>query len=340
VKSNTTNSLTEVLKDDLSYNPKTHAYHVISDGKTSVEPVHSFFCNKMIEAHDKGLSPKPWLIFWVRLMRNPLYAKNSKKVQTLVNYLEAQYIDEEGAEKLEKEGYSKGMAKQLSTFDQISITEEGILAAFKYVRLIDKKFIVEKNDKGEQEIKKVDKYERTLEVDPITGAITKDELNLPTDGEDFLFEPPIQGQNNSPFTSREISDLSAEPATGHVIRIGRIHELTKGFDQVNTNDDTSCVKGLHLGGYYYVKSYGGLTNYLVDCLVAPEDIGAVCDVNRGDDGAIRCRRYMVTGGHFAVSKGMYHPSSYAKMLDSEWSEIKAAVISDLNSQKEAVEAKL
>jgi hypothetical protein len=29
------------------------------------------------------------------------------------------------------------MANQLSTFDQISITEEGILAAFKYVKLID-----------------------------------------------------------------------------------------------------------------------------------------------------------------------------------------------------------
>jgi hypothetical protein len=31
----------------------------------------------------------------------------------------------------------------------------------------------------------------------------------------------------------------------------------------------------------------------LDCLVAPEDIGAVCDVRR-EDGAIRCRRYMVT----------------------------------------------
>jgi hypothetical protein len=68
-----------------------------------------------------------------------------------------------------------------------------------------------------------------------------------------------------------------------------------------------------------VKSYNGVSSYL-DCLVAPEDIRAVCDVRR--DGAIRCRRYMVTGGHFAVSKGMYHPSSYAKMLE-EWIEVKA-----------------
>jgi len=340
VKSSNTNSLTEVLKDDLSYNPKTNGYHVISAGKTSVDPVHSFFSNKMIEAHEKGLSPKPWLIFWVRLMRNPLYANDKRKVKTLVGYLEAQYTDEDAAAKLvEEEGYSNSVAKQLSTFDQISITEEGILAAFKYVRLIDKKYVVEKDENGEQIIKHVDMYERTLEVDPITGQITKDELALPKHSEDFLFEPPVQGQSGSPFTCRDINDSTEDPAMAHVIKVGKVHELSKGFNQVNTNDDQSCVKGLHLGGYYYVKSFGGQTSYLVDCLVAPEDIGAVCDVRR-EDGAIRCRRYMVTGGHFAVSKGMYHPSSYAKLLDTEWAELKTEVISELNAQKEAIEAKL
>jgi hypothetical protein len=43
VKSVSNNALTEILKDDLSYNPKTHSYHIISDGKTSVEPVHQSF---------------------------------------------------------------------------------------------------------------------------------------------------------------------------------------------------------------------------------------------------------------------------------------------------------
>jgi hypothetical protein len=87
---------------------------------------------------EKGLSPKPWLVF-VRLMRNKLYMKNSTKVETLVEYLKAQYLDEAASAKLVEEGYSSTMANQLSTFDQISITEEGILAAFKYVKLIDQK---------------------------------------------------------------------------------------------------------------------------------------------------------------------------------------------------------
>jgi hypothetical protein len=95
-----------------------------------------------------------------------------------------------------------------------------------------------------------------------------------------------------------------------------------------------------------VKSFGGKTSYLVDCLVSPEDIGAVCHVNRlhndniEGDGAIRCKRYMVVGAHFAVSRGMYHPSSYAKMLDTEWEEIKSKVISELNDKKSAIDAKL
>jgi hypothetical protein len=84
-----------------------------------------------------------------------------------------------------------------------------------------------------------------------------------------------------------------------------------------------------------VKSYNGVSSYLVDCLVAPEDIGAVCDVRR-EDGAIRCRRYMVTGGHFAVR--YVPPIILRKMLDAEWIEVKAKVI-DLNAAKAEIEAK-
>jgi hypothetical protein len=49
---------------------------------------------------------KPWLVFWVRLMRNKLYMKNSTKVETLVEYLKAQYLDEAASAKLVEEGYS------------------------------------------------------------------------------------------------------------------------------------------------------------------------------------------------------------------------------------------
>jgi hypothetical protein len=272
-------------------------------------------------------------------MRNPLYKNNPTKVQTLVNYLKATYTCETTAKDLvEKEGYSESVAKEMSTFDQISITEQGILAAFKYVKFVDHKYEVVKNEEtGEQTVVKKDKYERSLEVDEVTGKVTKDELKLPTESEDYIFYPPVQGlTGGDPFTCASLhGDNGSKPELGHIIKVGKVHELAKGFSQVNTDDSTSCVPGLHLGGHYYVKGYGGKTSYLLDCLVAPEDIGAVCDVtSHGSDGAIRCRRYMAVGAHFVVSRGMYHPSKYAKMLDGEWDVAKEEAIGKLLKEVE------
>lgn len=338
-------SLVDVLKGDLMLNKKTGKYHVISDGKTAKKPVHQFIVDKMIEANDKGLSPKPWLIFWVRLMRNKLFASNDAKVDNFMNYMKATYVDKEHAKELEEEGYSENMAKELATHDQISITEQGILAAFKYVRLLDTKFEVVKNkETGEQEIKEVPRYEKSeLQVDENTGEVIQEAKDvLPEAAEEFVFEPPVMGKGGNAFTSRDIDDASDEPKTSHIIQVGKIHELPKGFEQVNCNDSQSGVKGLHLGGYYYVQGFGGKTSYLVDCLVSPEDVGAVCDVtsNWEGEGAIRCKRYMVTGGHFAVSKGMYHPSAYAALMDTEWETIKGEAIANLKKAIAEVEEQL
>ena len=244
-------SLEEVLKDDLYFNKKTKTYHLKIEDKVGEDSVHKFFVDKMIEASDKGLNPKPWLIFWVRLMRNPLYKNNSNKVQTLVNYLSASYTCEDTAKELvEKEGYSATVANEMSTFDQISITEQGILAAFKYVKFVDHKYMVVKDEEtGEQTVVKKDKYERELQVDEVTGKVIKDELKLPTESEDYIFYPPIQGlTGGDPFTCDSLhGDNGSEPELGHTIKVGKVHELAKGFTQVDTNDNHSCVPGLHLG---------------------------------------------------------------------------------------------
>lgn len=332
-------ALVTILDGDLTLNKKTNTYHIVSDGVIADRPVNKFFVNKMLEAAEKGISPKPWLTFWVRLMRNPLYRKDKSKVKQIVEYLKATYVDEEGVKAKMEEGYSESVAKGLCTFDQISITEEGILAAFKYVELASDKFVVKKNEDGTQEIVRQDRYERVIEVDDVTGEIIKDELDLPMEAEDFVFLPPVQRLQGDVFTCAPLEVAYDDAPKGHVIKVGNVHELTKGFGQVNTNDDATCVKGLHLGGYYYVQNYGGKTSYLVDCLVSPEDIGAVADI-RGDntDGAIRCRRYMVVGAHFQVSRGMYHPSKYGALIDKEWEEMKKQLIEDLKVKQGEIES--
>ena len=241
------NELEEKLKDDLFYNPKNGKYYVKYEDKVSKKPIHKFFVKKMMEAADKGADPKPWLIFWVRLMRNLLYRNNKSKVNTIVEFLKAQYVDKDNVEKLmEEQGFSENVATKLSTFDQVSITEQGILAAFKYVRLITEKYEVETDkETGLQAVVLKDRYTRTLEVDDVTGEITKDELNLPEFAEDILFSPPIMGTRGEAFSSRAI-DEEANSNPGHIIKVGMIHELPD-MSYVNTSDKTSGVQGLHTG---------------------------------------------------------------------------------------------
>lgn len=337
----------EVLKGDLYFNKKASTYHIkVGDkiGKTAVNP---FFVDKMIEANDKGIDPKPWLIFWVRLMRNSLFRKSDAKVENIVTFLKAKFINEEKVAKLmETEGYAKDVAEALSTYDQVSITEEGLLATFKYVDLITDKYEVVKNEKtGEQEVVKKDRFERDLQCDENTGEITKDELILPTYSEEISFQPPVMGNSGDPFTCCDVREMNDKDiSVGHVVKVGKVHSLVGGFSQVNCDDSSFGVKGLHTGGYYYVQGFGGATKYLLDCLVAPEDIGAVCDVSRGQysnqEGAIRSRRYMAVGAHFAVSSGMYHPSKYSKMLDEEWETAKLEAIQKVLDVKSEIEEQL
>ena len=332
-------SLVSVLNGDLQLDKKTNRYYLVSDGVIAKRPIDKFFVNKMLEANEKGISPKPWLKFWVRLMRNPLYRDNSNKVKQIINYLKATYVDEQAIKAKVEEGFSEAVARELCTFDQISITEEGILAAFKYVDLADDKFVVKTAEDGTQEIVREDRYKRLLEVNDVTGEITKDELDLPTEAEDFVFLPPVQGFNGDAFTCAPIGTSYEDAPKGHIIKVGNVHELEKGFSQVNTNDETTCVKGLHLGGYYYVQNYGGQTKFLLDCLVSPEDIGAVADVRKSDsEGAIRCRRYMAVGAHFQVSRGMYHPSRYAELLDSDWAAMKKELLAKLQEKADDIQA--
>jgi len=336
------NELVEILKGDLYHDTKKNTYHVMYNGKRGKDPIHKFFVDKMIEASEKTLDPKPWLIFWVRLMRNPLYKNDSHKVNVLINYLSAQYTNKNAAEKLmEEDGFGEEVATKLSTYDQISITEQGILAAFKYVALITDKYEVATDEEsGKQIIKKTERYKTSMKINDVTGEVLEENLDLPEYAEDIIFAPPVMRQDGDAFSCRSLDeDSGVNP--GHNIRVGMVHELT-GFEQVNTNDSSFGVKGLHLGGYYYVKGYSGRTNYLVDCLISPEDIGAVCDTNdwSNSEGAIRCKRYMVIGAHEHINKGMYHPSAYATLIDADWDTAKAEAIAGLEKAIKDTEAQL
>jgi hypothetical protein len=76
----------------------------------------TILCQKMIEA--KGLSPNHG--FLGTFDEKQAVHENSTKVETLVEYLKAQYLDEAASAKLVEEGYSSTMANQLSTLIRLA----------------------------------------------------------------------------------------------------------------------------------------------------------------------------------------------------------------------------
>ena len=110
----------------------------------------------------------------------------------------------------------------------------------------------------------------------------------------------------------------------HFIKVGCTHRLPS-WDDVNTNDRRSCVKGLHFGGLEYIDMISGeIHNIFVD----PMHIGAVPD---DETGASRCLQYFVHSSLAGVNGSIYHSSTYAAKTDAEWAEMRKKIVEEYDS---------
>ena len=200
---------------------------------------------------------------------------------------------------LEK-GLAEDVAIELATVYQIKITNEGLLNGYKVSRELLHSFDVETGEK-------VDRYKRTFNVD--TGEIESE--GLPQYIEDRVFEPAVMGTEGDAFYCGDNK--------GHHIKVGQTHSL-ESWDQINTNDNATCVPGLHIGGLRYIAWYAGeIHNVFVD----PMHIGAIPD---SSDGAIRCLQYFVHSSLAGVNGSMYHSSTYAAMTDEQWATLRLEIM--------------
>ena len=157
-------------------------------------------------------------------------------------------------------------------------------------------------------------------IDPDTGLITYKELK----NENRLFEPAIMGNGGDAFYCGD--------TLGHFIRVGFSHRL-EDWSKVNTNDDKSCVKGLHCGGLDYIRNYQTSGTETHNILVDPMNIGAVPDDNTG---AIRVLEYFVLDAFSGVNGSIYHTSKYAAQTDEAWEKHRESVIKELGELKESI----
>ena len=264
-------------------------------------PMPESLVERIMTSIDKNIDFMPIIKLWMRFLRNPYVKKKGADfVNRFADFVNMKYVHPENKKIFIDKGIAEDVATELATVYQIKVTNEGLLNGYKVSREIMHKFDAES---GEE----VPRYTRTFNVD--TGEIESE--GLPEFVEDRLFEPSIMGKGGDAFYCGDNK--------GHFIRVGQTHRL-ESWSQVNTNDERSCVPGLHIGGLYYIAWYSGeIHNVFVD----PMHIGAIpCS----DDGAIRCLQYFVHSSLAGVNGSMYHSSTYAALTDQQWEEMRKDIL--------------
>ena len=295
-------------------NEATGQFFLTYGGVVSSIPMPQALVDRILASMDKEAEYLPLVKMWIRFLRNPILRKkmdNGKGenfADRFFNFVNLEYVHPKlKKELMEDHGLSEEVAERRATMYQMKITKEGLLNGYKVSEEVLTKYDTET---GEE----VDRYKRTF--DPDTGEISGN--GFPEHVEDRLFKPAIMGNSGDAFYC-EGPNGYAKP--GHFIKVGCTHRLPD-WSYVDTNDERSCVKGLHFGGLKYIAYYSGeIHNIFVD----PMHIGAVPDDH---DGAIRCLQYFVHSSLVGVNGSIYHSSTYAAKTDEEWEEMR----------KEAVEA--
>lgn len=305
--------------NDLMLDVKTGNYFVTVDGKISKHPVPTPLVEVILESAEKDIDPTPIVKAWIRFLRNPHFS--TKKANLFAQYITTIIVDTEEVEKLmEEDGYVYEKAVERAQYRDVTITEEGLIVAKKYARLLTQGWVINP-ETNEPEL--ADLYQTTKTVDQFSGEV-KETTKMPDFMDDLTFEPPVQGRYGNKFSC---IDADGNEIEDHIIKVGMKHEL-KEWSMVNTNDDISCVPGLHVGGLQYVACYKGLNCQLLDCFVDPSDIGAICGMGNfaNSDGAIRVKAYFIYKATTGRTKGIYHSSKYAAKQDEEWAVYKKEAI--------------
>lgn len=302
----------------IKVNNVTGQFFLTYEGEVSKIPMPTELVDRIYNSMDTGTDFMPLVKLWMRWLRNPvLKAKMGKGTgkefsDRFFNFVNMKYVHPELKKDLmDNHGLSEEAATKRATIYQIKITKEGLLNGYKVSREIMHKFDPESGES-------IPRYKRTFDVN--TGKIVSE--GLPEFVEDRLFEPAVMGSRGDAFACLGANGFT-EP--GHFIKVGCLHALDS-WDKVNTDDYSSCVPGLHIGGLYYISGYSGeIHNVFVD----PMHVGAVPD---DETGAIRCLQYFVHSSLAGVNGSIYHSSTYAAMTDKEWEDMRKDVVIELNNR--------
>lgn len=320
--------LIETQSPYVKVNKKTNQFFLQFNNVVSSKAMPAILANKMIKAVEKNISIDPLVKCWARFLRNPFFS--SKKAELFAEYISAAYVNEDSLADFVRNGVTAEVAKAMATTTQVAISNEGLLVVYKVSAEIREKYTLDEEEKTQMR----SLYQKS--IDPITGAITYAE---PSSDEERYYMPAVMRNNGDPFYCIPgMTRPSENDKPGHILRIGCLITLAS-WDQVDTRDHVSGVKGLHVGGLNYIKGWQKEDTVTHNILVDPMHIGAIVGLGIGNDGAMRVKQYFVLSQFSGVNKNIYHSSKYAALTDQEYADmIKEAVdISNLDA-KAAIKA--
>jgi hypothetical protein len=300
----------------LSFKPSTGEYFLQFEGNKSKKPIPKVLVRFIEESFDKDIDFTPILKAWLRLLDNPRY--NNTMAELFSNYLSSNYIDKEEVSRLvNEEEIDHDLAVKMSTYPDIAITQEGLLATYKVAQQVTWEYKMEWSKEEEKFIKvKKNILEPIVpELDAVTGDVNEDTVGKfkdPDFKEDYVFTPAIHSNGDKFFSNNVL---------GYQYKVGETQMLPKDA----TRQLKNCFGGggLYIGGLKYVDGYSNSSNTTLTCLVNPSDI-----LSFQDDGkAIRVDALFVNNiwNNNVALKGKYHSSKYGKLSEERIEEmLKAA----------------
>ena len=312
----TVEDYTKVIQDKCEFiyvNPSSGDFFLKVGDVVTNQPMPKALVDRIYESIDMGIDFEPLVKMWTRWLRNPLLKEKGQNFsERFFNFVNMKYVHPKLMKELvEEQGLTEDVAERRATMYQMKITKEGLLNGYKVSKEVLHKYDAESGER-------VDRYKRTF--NPDTGEI--DSEGIPEVVEDRLFEPAIMGSGGDAFSCEGSNGFNSD---GHFIKVGCSHRLPS-WDCVNTNDDRSCVPGLHVGGLKYISFYSGeIHNVFID----PMHVGAIPD---DVDGAIRCLQYFVHSSLAGVNGSIYHSSTYAAKTDQEWEDMRKDILTEYLDQ--------
>lgn len=313
----------EAFHPEVYVSPVSGQFYLKLDTKVSSVAIPEVLVRRLETSIEKGIDVSPVIKAWKRFLRNPKMITGDSETKELfsdrfADYIEMVYTNPIVVEEEMEKGLNRENAEKIAATYEVKITQEGLIACFKLSTELETKFVAD--DEGNPT--EVSCFSRTFDLS--TGKITGDNRE-DMRAEDRLFQPYMMGTGGDAFFCEGLNGTGTE---GHVIKIGCVHRLAD-WSKVNTNDNHSCVEGLHLGGLSYISDWEGGRKEGLDihtCFVDPMHIGAIpmyCSSL-----AIRVLQYYVYGSLTALNHGIYHPSKYAEKTDAQWLEISEKIIED------------